>query len=311
MSLLLMDEHPLVILKPIAKAIGLNESIVLQQINYWIKINESKGINYYDGRYWVYNSIQNWAESEFDFWSYDTVKRTFKSLEVNGLLITGNYNREARDRTKWYTIDYEKLYSFDSLAQCIRSNCTNGLEQNAPMHQGNMPRALPETTTETNSETSSKHNSLGSKLPHNNASAEKASEGINPITAGAQFKKVGKGDYTEEFEEFWESYPRKIEKKAAFKAWKARIKSNKVEDIITACRNYAKYCSVKAIEEQYIKHASSFLGPNEPFKDFVESAHISSTKQVKGGSDTFSHYEQRQYDFKELEKTLLGYDGQS
>ncbi|UWV93843.1 hypothetical protein NW062_00655 [Mycoplasmopsis cynos] len=34
-----------------AKEIGLNEALILQQINYWIEINKKTGKNFYEGRY--------------------------------------------------------------------------------------------------------------------------------------------------------------------------------------------------------------------------------------------------------------------
>ena len=39
--------------------------------------------------------------------SLDTVKRTFAKLEKQGYLISGNFNKDPRDKTKWYTIDEE------------------------------------------------------------------------------------------------------------------------------------------------------------------------------------------------------------
>ncbi|WP_444700101.1 hypothetical protein [Metamycoplasma equirhinis] len=41
--------------------------------------------------------------------SVDTVRRTFAKLEKAGYLFIGNYNKDPRDKTKWYTINDEKL----------------------------------------------------------------------------------------------------------------------------------------------------------------------------------------------------------
>ena len=35
--------------------------------------------------------------------------RAFHALEKEGYLISGNYNRLKLDKTKWYSIDYDKL----------------------------------------------------------------------------------------------------------------------------------------------------------------------------------------------------------
>lgn len=105
----LFDEYPIIANKTLARELGLNEALILQQIHYWIEINKKTGKNFYEGRYWTYNSIRSWSENDFDYMSFDTVKRTFTKLEKQGYLITGNFNKDPRDKTKWYTIDEEKL----------------------------------------------------------------------------------------------------------------------------------------------------------------------------------------------------------
>lgn len=151
MSRLLLDEQPLVVQPGLAKAIGLNEAIVIQQLHYWIENNRKAKKNFINGYYWTYNSIKQWHEESFYFLSYSTVKRTFANLEKMGILIVGNFNKDGRDKTKWYTIDYEKL---EGLNQCIGSNWTNGMGQNEPMHCAKMSQPLPEISTENTTEIS-------------------------------------------------------------------------------------------------------------------------------------------------------------
>lgn len=43
--------------------------------------------------------------------SLDTVKRTFAKLEKQSYLMSGNFNKDSRDKTKWYTINEEKLFN--------------------------------------------------------------------------------------------------------------------------------------------------------------------------------------------------------
>lgn len=112
MNYLLTNRNTRVFSVDLAKAIGLNEAIVLQQIQYWVEVKETDKDKYKDsfrdGYMWVYNSIPGWQE-QLPFWSYDTVKRTLKSLENKCVLISGIYNKEKHNKTKWYRIDYEKL----------------------------------------------------------------------------------------------------------------------------------------------------------------------------------------------------------
>jgi len=151
---LLFDTVPLVILPKLAVAIGLNESIVLQQIHYWLRHNKAKDINFHDGRYWTYNSVEKWTRENFPWWSGDTVKRTLASLrkpdEKRGrgpLLLTANYNKAGFDKTLWYSIDYDE---FD----CVVGGMPQALGQNAPMEEGKMPQPIPETNTEITAEQS-------------------------------------------------------------------------------------------------------------------------------------------------------------
>jgi len=77
--------------------------------------------------------------------------------------------------------------------------------------------------------------------------------------------------YTAEFESFWSIYPRKKEKADAFATWKQLNKEQKKE-VAIASVNYAEECRLNQTEEQYIKHAKSFLNKKkERWKDYLKS----------------------------------------
>jgi hypothetical protein len=157
MSKLLFDEQPIVVSKTLAKLIGLNEAIVLQQVHYWIEINKKANKNFYDGRYWTYNSIRSWQEDNFEFWSFNTVQRTFAKLESLKLLISGNFNKDPRDKTKWYTIDYEVLETLTPITPKWGKHYTKmgqAYSQNDAMQDSKMGQALPEISSETSTEIS-------------------------------------------------------------------------------------------------------------------------------------------------------------
>lgn len=117
---LLINEPPLQVLPSLAKVVGLNESIVLQQAHYWLNITKYE----FDGYKWFYKTYEDW-QKEFPFWSLATVRRVINSLEKQGYLIsTTDYNKMQIDKTKWYRIDYQKLVSSPS-AQNEQSSCSN------------------------------------------------------------------------------------------------------------------------------------------------------------------------------------------
>ncbi|WP_067931219.1 hypothetical protein [Alicyclobacillus kakegawensis] len=80
-------------------------------------------------------------------------------------------------------------------------------------------------------------------------------------------------EYTREFEDFWRAYPRKVEKKGAYKAWKARLREGvPARDLIAAARHYAEDCSRRGTEMSFIKHAKTFLGPSKPYEEYIRAA---------------------------------------
>lgn len=93
-----------------SKKTALNMTIILQQVHYWTEFNQKKKRGLHDGRYWVYNSYDQWREEHFPFWSESTIKRTFEELEKLGLLLSGTFY--GANRTKAYAIDYERLNEF-------------------------------------------------------------------------------------------------------------------------------------------------------------------------------------------------------
>lgn len=157
MSNLLINEPPLQVLPTLAKEIGLNEAIVLQQIHYWLG-NRKTGKTH-DGRRWVRNTVDQWQEDNFPFWSTDTIRRTIKKLEDAGYISSDNLNRSAYDRTLWYTINYNTISAMS----------VNPFTQNAQMDSSNEHKPIPETTEEITRETNDViefyYNNIGGLTP--------------------------------------------------------------------------------------------------------------------------------------------------
>ncbi|WP_199426942.1 DnaD domain-containing protein [Thermaerobacillus caldiproteolyticus] len=159
---LLLDEEPLVILPSLAANVGLNESIILQQLHYWLE----RSTNVHEGHKWVYNTYEEWQE-QFPFWSESTIRRIITKLEKQGLIITGNFNRSKIDKTKWYRIDYEKLAQLQDEQSTVQYDISTAQNEqttdeiDSPSAQNeqsmcstwsddllNLNRPIPENTTE-------------------------------------------------------------------------------------------------------------------------------------------------------------------
>lgn len=61
---LLIEERPLLIIPSLAKLVGLHESIILQQIHYWLKRTHHIQLD----RKWVYFTYDDFTE-QFPFFS--------------------------------------------------------------------------------------------------------------------------------------------------------------------------------------------------------------------------------------------------
>lgn len=282
-SKLLFEENPIVVDKTLAKVIGLNEAIVLQQVHYWLVYNSRNQINFIDGRYWTYNSIKEWHEQYFDFWSYDTVKRTFQKLEKMGLLISAKFNDDKLDQTKWYTIDYEKLdllydeYEKRSAAQCIGANCTNGMVQNAPMHECSLPQCTYNNKY--------KHTNINNKNINNNnpqsGTNSQPSAGV-VVEINEQYKKITGRDKLSFFAALLEVYP--------------------AEKIMNAVAYLEKAMSRSKIDnpEGFLISA---LRENWDTRPFEQEQKLK--KEFVPPRNYFNSYTQRTYDVEELERRLL------
>ena len=71
------------------------------------------------------------------------------------------------------------------------------------------------------------------------------------------------------FEDFWNIYPRKVDKKRARLSFK-RLSKKVQDECIEGVRNYIKQIEIKGTEKQYIKHPSTFIN-GENWEDEFET----------------------------------------
>src|SRR5260370_42640619 len=75
----LLNERPLVLLPSLAKAVGVNGAIVIQQVHFYL-VDPNNG-RIHDGEHWIFNSYEQWQRNDFPFWSPITIRRIFCDLE--------------------------------------------------------------------------------------------------------------------------------------------------------------------------------------------------------------------------------------
>lgn len=92
----------------IAQEYGVNAAIIFQNLAYWIEHNRANETNFYDGRYWTYNSVRAFTEL-FPYLTDKQIRGALKKLEEGGMILVGNYNKSAYDRTRWYALTEKGL----------------------------------------------------------------------------------------------------------------------------------------------------------------------------------------------------------
>ena len=102
----------------IAVKYGVDSAIMIWNLSYWIEHNEANGMHFHDGRTWTFNSVEAFTKI-FPFWSRGQIRRILKSLEDNGVIMTGNYNQSTYERKMWYAFT-------DQFLQMHLSKSANG-----------------------------------------------------------------------------------------------------------------------------------------------------------------------------------------
>lgn len=122
---LLVREPPLVVLPSLAKAIGLNPALLLQQIHF-------RSIETPDG--WVQRTRRAWL-LEFPWWTTETVKDTLSVLRDLGL-IDAEYVQTATGREPRYRVVYDQVDALEG----VGAHRPDPSGAKAPTHRGRTTR---------------------------------------------------------------------------------------------------------------------------------------------------------------------------
>ena len=89
----------------VAMVLGLNAALFLQQLNFRLRTPSHvvEGVAWYEASYASLQAV------DFPFWSEKTIARIARRLEKRGIITARAMSRNTYDRTKWYTINDEKL----------------------------------------------------------------------------------------------------------------------------------------------------------------------------------------------------------
>ena len=127
----------------IAKQYGLEESILLENIYFWVKKNKANNQNYHNNKYWSYNSIKAF-KLLFDYMSESKIYRALKKLEEVGLIEIGDFNADRYKRPSWYTVTDKTLKLYKD---CSFQNETSTFQNETSTFQNETSTFQNETST--------------------------------------------------------------------------------------------------------------------------------------------------------------------
>jgi hypothetical protein len=120
---------------------GILEAILFQNIAFWIEKNRANDKQYFDGKYWTYNSTRAFQQL-FPYASAKKINNALANLIDAGLLEVGNYNKSAYDRTRWFALT-EKAYSIITKGKMEESKRENGNAEKGKPIPDNKPDTNP------------------------------------------------------------------------------------------------------------------------------------------------------------------------
>lgn len=208
----------------IAKTVGVNAAVIYQNITWWCEKNAANKKNIQDGKVWTYNSINAFL-ALFPYLTVSQIKTALSKLEDSGFIESGNFNKTAYDRTKWYAV--KSPHHLLEIANGVAAN-RQPIPDNKP---DNKQTPIPP------------EGDLGF-----------FQESLKPSKQEIDFEK--------EFSEFWEAYPKKAGKPAAKKAFAKAITRAPAQIIIERAKALAalhKSPLAKGEFRSNLKHPQGWL----------------------------------------------------
>lgn len=132
----------------LAKAIGLNEAIILQKLNGLMENNKNDSRYFKEGSIWINQSVAALCEKYFPYMSLSTVKRAISKLKkLNLIKIKRYYSEEVKSSTNWYSLNYEAVENMiviENKSTEIEESFDLGKGQNEPITDELLIRELEE-----------------------------------------------------------------------------------------------------------------------------------------------------------------------
>jgi len=123
----------------LASRIGIEKAILIKNLAYWVEYNKCQDRNFFEDKYWTYNSSASFAKL-YPYMKPSSIRRWFKELEEKGWIISGNFNCNGFDQTKWYTMGITYYRWVVEYAEHVKNEALNNLN---PEHDNNNDPSEP------------------------------------------------------------------------------------------------------------------------------------------------------------------------
>lgn len=162
---------------------GVEKAVLLYNLRFWLdKVRANDNDRHkHDGYYWTYNSARAFGKL-FPYYTERKIHRMLDQLESDGFIISGNYNKVAYDRTKWYTTpDFSICQKEDIHLPNMTNGITKSVEPIPNINPNSNPNVISNTITEEKPKpTKKKKRDIPSDFAATDKQIEKCNEyGIN------------------------------------------------------------------------------------------------------------------------------------
>ena len=95
----------------LASAVGIEGAILIETLHSLIKKNIANNTHSYKGKYWTNNSARSFQDL-LPYMNKSKISRELNLLKNMGFIEIDNFNKNAHDRTLWYSLTENSLFYY-------------------------------------------------------------------------------------------------------------------------------------------------------------------------------------------------------
>lgn len=176
-----------------AIAYGVDEAIMIRNLQFFITMNANRGHNFKEGRFWSYDKLNDFPK-HFPYWTIKQVRRVISSLIKQDVIIKGSFNNSWSDRTSWYAFKDENKFIKHTMPPELIPAETPDLPKRANDKCPNEQLTFAQMGNSINDTT------LSSTLSHSSSLKVSEDQSSFPAKAGEKRKKIS-SDFSEEIKQ--------------------------------------------------------------------------------------------------------------